>query len=146
MTTTHETPAAIDVDAVGTLKPCPFCGSTSQTLIGPTRDKSTIHGPNGRAYPIILCGGCSADVPGEDFDTEGRSAIEAWNRRAADPALLSERDSLKEEVERLREALGDLMTWFPEQPSPPEWRLKAGEHGVDEAVTFARAALKGDAI
>jgi len=50
---------------------------------------------------------------------------------------------LEAENARLREALGDLMTWFPDEPSQPEWRLKAGKHGADDAISFAREALKG---
>lgn len=45
------------------------------------------------------------------------------------------------ENERLREALGDLISWFPEKPSEPEWRIRAGERGADDAVEAARAAL-----
>ena len=41
----------------------------------------------------------------------------------------------------LREALADLMTWFPDKPSDPEWRIKGGEWGADDAVSAARAAL-----
>ena len=60
---------------------------------------------------------------------------------AADPDFTEELDRLREENERLSTALGDLMTWFPEKPSDPEWRLKAGEYGADDAVEAARAAL-----
>ena len=43
---------------------------------------------------------------------------------------------------KLVEALRDLMTWFPDEPSQPEWRLTGGERGADDAVAAARAALK----
>lgn len=56
--------------------------------------------------------------------------------RAAVAELVAERDAL-------RSALDDLMSWFPEKPSPPEWRIVAGQHGADEAVKAARAALAG---
>jgi hypothetical protein len=52
-----------------------------------------------------------------------------------------ERDRLAAENARLRGALRDLMTWFPDKPSPPEWRLPGGQYGADEAVAEARAAL-----
>lgn len=68
--------------------------------------------------------------------------VESVGFAFVDP-LFSQADYLSalSEVKRLREALGDLLTWFPEKPSPPEWRLKAGDNGADEAVEFARAAL-----
>lgn len=46
-----------------------------------------------------------------------------------------------ERIKVLEEALGDLMTWFPEEPSDPEWRIKGGASGADDAVAAARAAL-----
>ena len=53
--------------------------------------------------------------------------------------------ALKAENERLREALGDLVSWFPEEPPAkppePEWRIRAGEWGADDAVSHARAVL-----
>lgn len=45
------------------------------------------------------------------------------------------------EADRLREALSDLLSWFSDAPSPPEWRLLAGTHGADDAITAARAAI-----
>jgi len=45
------------------------------------------------------------------------------------------------EIDRLREALGDLVSWFPEKAPEPEWRLKAGQYGADDAIEAARAAL-----
>jgi len=51
---------------------------------------------------------------------------------------------LAAENAKLREALADLMTWFPDKPSAPEWRLPGGKYGADDAVEAARAALAGD--
>jgi hypothetical protein len=65
------------------LKPCPFCGSDKHMLLSPTCDRSTPYNPADRAFPVVRCGGCYTDVPGRDFDACGKSAIEAWNRRAA---------------------------------------------------------------
>lgn len=45
------------------------------------------------------------------------------------------------DLARLREALADLLSWFPDQKPEPEWRLKAGKHGADDAIEAARAAL-----
>lgn len=53
-------------------------------------------------------------------------------------------EALEAENKRLRSALADLISWFPEMPSPPEWRLKSGEYGADDAINAARSALKGD--
>ncbi len=69
----------------------------------------------------------------------GTAGVSARAQDAADTlrALAAERYTL-------REALADLMSWFPDKPSPPEWRFRGGEYGADEAVKAARAAL-GDA-
>lgn len=46
-----------------------------------------------------------------------------------------------ERIARLEAALADLLSWFPDAPSKPEWRIPAGEHGADDAITEARARL-----
>jgi hypothetical protein len=56
-------------------------------------------------------------------------------------AEMDRADRAEAEVERLRDALSDLVSWFPDKPSQPEWRIRAGEHGADDAVAAARAAL-----
>lgn len=43
--------------------------------------------------------------------------------------------------EQQRQALEDLLSWFPEHPSKPEWRLPAGASGADDAVSHAREVL-----
>lgn len=50
--------------------------------------------------------------------------------------------ALKAENAELRDAISDLMSWFPEKPSPPEWRIKGGDRGADEAVAAVRAILQ----
>ena len=40
--------------------------------------------------------------------------------------------------------LGDLMTWFPAKPSEPQWQLKAGTYGADDAIEAARKLVKTD--
>jgi hypothetical protein len=42
---------------------------------------------------------------------------------------------------RLVAALQDLMSWFPVEPSDPEWRIKGGEMGADDAIDYARDLL-----
>lgn len=82
-----------------------------------------------------------ADHPSR-YDTKQR---DAWNAHAA---AIAERDALAAliaERDELRVALDDLMSWFPEKPSSPEWRFKAGEHGADAAVEAARAVLSTNA-
>lgn len=56
---------------------------------------------------------------------------EAWNLM----------DEAADAVEKLRQVLGDLLSWIPDKPSPPEWRFLTGEHGADAAVQAAREAL-----
>lgn len=43
-------------------------------------------------------------------------------------------------VAKLEEVLDDLLSWF-DKPSEPEWRIKSGPYGADDAVEAARAAL-----
>lgn len=50
--------------------------------------------------------------------------------------------SLRARVEVYREALVDLMSWFPKQPSDPEWRIKGGVFGADDAVEHARSLVE----
>ncbi len=76
-----------------------------------------------------------------------RLARDLWDPCSTVTSRLAAADALRAlvaERDRLRTALRDLMTWFPDRPSPPEWRLPGGKYGADEAVAEARAAL-GDA-
>lgn len=50
--------------------------------------------------------------------------------------------SLRARVEVLEGALVDLMSWFPKQPSDPEWRIKGGVFGADDAVEHARSLVE----
>lgn len=53
-------------------------------------------------------------------------------------------EALAREFKRLKsveEALTDLLSWFPDKPSDPEWRIKAGEYGADEALDHARGLI-----
>lgn len=59
----------------------------------------------------------------------------AWG---SDSAIMREAAA---EIEKLRGALSDLLSWFPDKPTEPEWRIKAGGHGADDAITEARATL-----
>lgn len=67
---------------------------------------------------------------------EGSGEESALPEEAADRI-----DALKAENERLRSVFADLMSWFPDEPSPPEWRIEGGKYGADDAVADARAAL-----
>lgn len=58
------------------VSPCPFCGSIDITILKPTVEK---------VFPVARCMRCFADVPGENWDKLGMSAVNAWNRRAAAP-------------------------------------------------------------
>lgn len=49
--------------------------------------------------------------------------------------------TLRAENELMREALADLVSWFPETKPVPEWKIRAGEFGADDAVEAARNAL-----
>jgi hypothetical protein len=45
------------------------------------------------------------------------------------------------EASELRSALDDLLSWFPDKPSDPEWRLRGGQQGADDAVQHARSLI-----
>ena len=52
------------------------------------------------------------------------------------------KEALRARVEAYREALVDLMSWFPKKPSDPEWRIKGGVFGADDAVEHARSLVE----
>ena len=45
-------------------------------------------------------------------------------------------------MEAAEGALVDLMSWFPKKPSDPEWRIKGGVFGADDAVEHARSLIE----
>ena len=65
------------------LLPCPFCGETAGVLFTPTCDRKTPYNPADRAFPIVRCASCFAEAHGTDWDQRGKTAIAAWNTRAA---------------------------------------------------------------
>lgn len=65
------------------LKPCPFCGKDEQNIFPPTCKKSDPYDPADRAFPIVRCFGCYAEISGRDWDHSSTSAVEKWNTRAA---------------------------------------------------------------
>jgi hypothetical protein len=44
-------------------------------------------------------------------------------------------------IAELEEVLVDLLSWFEGKPSDPEWRIKAGAYGADDAIQAARSAI-----
>jgi len=66
-----------------TLKPCPFCGGDQPAVFLPTCRPETPYNPADRLYPVVRCTriGCIAEVAGKNEDYNGKTAIEAWNRR-----------------------------------------------------------------
>jgi hypothetical protein len=62
------------------LKPCPFCGGDAMAMPR-TCDKSTPYDPADRAFPVVRCMTCFAEVQGKNW-TGAATAIAAWNRRA----------------------------------------------------------------
>ncbi len=89
--------------------PCPFCGRSEALVLGPTCNKATPYDPSHRAFPIVRCW-CGAAVPGDNWDTSGKTAIAAWNRRAPD-----DRDARIAELEaKLDAALAPKPAAYPE--------------------------------
>jgi len=63
------------------LKPCPFCGGDAAKLYLPTCTERSRYDPLDRAYPVVRCGVCLAEMAGDNFDQSGKSATAGWNRR-----------------------------------------------------------------
>lgn len=83
----------------------------------------------------FLAGWMRYDTSADCDISRANAEFDAWWPEDAAPAPTSN------EAEDLRSALHDLLTWFPDKPSPPEWRLKGGEQGADEAVQHARSLI-----
>lgn len=81
-----------------TLKPCPFCGGTAIA-------HSAIR--DGRE---VFCSECRASARAYSPDAL-RKAIEAWNRRVTDPALLPD----------LHDALDAALNMVEGDGMPPDW-------------------------
>ncbi len=91
-------------------KPCPFCERSSAWVLGPTCTKATPYNASDRAFPVVRCR-CGAEVPGDDWDKSGKTAIAAWNRRAPDA-----RDA------RIAELEAELAALKAPAPIPPNSR------------------------
>jgi hypothetical protein len=120
----------------------------------------------------FLRGGPCREATVFNYEEDYRVPLRALSASPSVEALIAERDELKaEEVEwkeavqgeynraeyhkakrealaaenaALKAALNDLISWFPDKPTEPEWRIKAGEYGADDAIAAARAALQKD--
>lgn len=83
------------------LKPCPFCG-TEEGLY------PSHYWPGGGKPYAIDCIGCGMDFT----PREGMDVVAAWNRRDLDAAKGAEIAKLREENDRLREALDECEDYF----------------------------------
>lgn len=95
------------------LAPCPFCGGAAMTY--PRNcNKNTPYNAADRAFPIVRCMACWAEIAGTDW-SEPRTAIAAWNRRAplegekAEPVASPVRDAL---ANLISEQAEDDALWF----------------------------------
>lgn len=74
------------------LLPCPFCGKDNIRIMGPTCTRETPYNPAHRAFPVAHCWTCNTEVPGENWDSLGISALRRWNTRADRQAREEARD------------------------------------------------------
>ena len=74
------------------LKPCPFCGCTTPSLLG-------------RETPLVQCPVCLA---GSGVYGRESEAVEEWNRRSAEDALRAELTAEKARAERLAAQLEEV--------------------------------------
>lgn len=94
------------------LKPCPFCGGKRLMDVPPSCHKNTPYDPTDHLCPFVRCMDCLAEVHGEANDgphdnRSTQSAIDAWNTRADDTALV-QRDRAIELAEKAQDRHLDL--------------------------------------
>ena len=93
------------------LLPCPFCGSDHLNRMRPTCRSDDDYDPNDRAFPAVRCFNCYAEAIGDVWDHIGKSAIAAWNRRAAAAELTTLRSALARAEER-EAGLVAALEWY----------------------------------
>jgi Lar family restriction alleviation protein len=121
------------------LKPCPFCGGEAGVVV---------HRPFPDAY--VQCGECDAEGP---VSASEAAAVDAWNRRAVDPALAAAEAraekaeaALREVAARAREAAQTLRAVTPDANAGPinvdEYARRAARHieRLAEALREAKAS------
>lgn len=81
-------------------------------------------------------------------ETFGQVAAEAMRLYAGrlDAFRDAELARLRARVAELESVLADLVSWFPDKPEPPQWQIRAGEYGADDAIHAARAALAKETV
>lgn len=118
------------------LKACPFCGGEAY-IEKKWNGKSPIIKSDDYQY-FAVCRSCACEGPWRK--TEG-NAIREWNTRPIEDALTAERDALKAENEKMREALGKIDARCSAYGDRSLHQLfTAGP--IDEIGKIARAALE----
>lgn len=119
--------------------------TVTQRISDPMNDDETEFGE--------ICSGCGIDPcrcggegsPASDgsapSDTPELDAIGLYPVTREERAFHALAAKLERERDEARAALRDLLSWFPEKASPPEWRIPAGKYGADDAVAEARGVL-----
>ena len=120
-------------------KACPFCGRARAWVLGPTCTKATPYNASDRAFPVVRCR-CGAEVPGDDWDKSGQTAIAAWNRRAPDA-----RDARDARIAELEAKLASPSPHDPGQAAIATLRSMGYEHhgGVQWAPPVLEMAVCG---
>ena len=60
--------------------PCAHCGGEGYLYL-PTCKPKDPYNPRDRLFPWVYCKSCYTEVPGQDEDYQGQTAIDNWNRR-----------------------------------------------------------------
>jgi hypothetical protein len=104
-------PTPTTAGVIDELRPCPnpWCGA----------DKGYVRHNRGFALWSVRCGKCSLQGPSKDTEAE---AIAAWNTRAPDPSLLSDRARMAE-MERAGQAVADIVAERRRQVDQEGWTL-----------------------
>jgi len=110
-----------------TYSPCPVCGQYSHSIAGGLLEEAHLH------FETMI-----------SHRGDGLPTQHVHNSETRDMAqrLLAELAAALQREAKLREALADLLSWFPEKAPAPEYRIEAGDRGATDAVEAGRAALQ----
>ena len=94
-------------------------------------------------YRVPITDGLGAVGSGEEPDNPNEF-VQRFETPPIQKEAAAALQSLVARNAELEMGLEDLLSWFPDKPSEPEWRIKAGNYGADAAVSIARSLLNKD--
>ena len=94
-------------------------------------------------YRVPITDGLGAVGSGEEPDNPNEF-VQRFETPPIQKEAAAALQSLVARNAELEMGLEDLLSWFPDKPSEPEWRIKAGNYGADAAVSIVRSLLNKD--